>query len=202
MAIQDELRQAIVAGRLRPNEHLVELDLVREFGVGRAAIRTALARLEQEGLVEHRAHRGARVRLIDEKEAVEILEARGVLEGLAARYAAVRSTPSDLIALRKTLGRMRRLLNIGDLIAASDENAHLHGQIADIARHLTAARLIATLQSQLVRFQYRTILLPGRKDRSYAEHETIVEAIAGHDADRAEIAMRRHLRHVAGAIRL
>ena len=54
-------------------------------------MRTALARLEQEGLVEHERHRGARVRLVDEREAVEILEARAVLEGLAARQAATRA---------------------------------------------------------------------------------------------------------------
>ena len=38
--------------------------MARELGVGRSAVRTALARLEHEGLVEHERHRGARVRLV------------------------------------------------------------------------------------------------------------------------------------------
>jgi DNA-binding FadR family transcriptional regulator len=63
------------------------------------------------------------------------------------------------------------------------------------------ARLIATLKYQLVRFQYRTILLPGRSEHSFGEHSSIVEAIAAADRVGAERAMREHLSHVADALR-
>jgi DNA-binding GntR family transcriptional regulator len=198
---EDRLREAIVTGRFQPSERLVEADLAREFGVGRSAIRTALARLEHEGLVEHERHRGARVRLVGSREAVEILETRAVLEGLAARHAATNATPGDVEGLRAILEGMRQRLNAGDLLGASDQNAVLHGRILDISRHATAGRLIATLKSQLVRFQYRTILLPGRSERSFGEHSAIVDAIAGGDPDAAERAMRTHLSHVAEALR-
>jgi DNA-binding GntR family transcriptional regulator len=201
MRPEDQLREAIVTGRLQPNERLVELDLSRELGVGRAAVRTALARLEHEGLVQHEPHRGARVRLVDEREAVEILEARSVLEGLAARHAARNASEADIDALRRILGEMRRLLERGDLLGASDENAVLHKRLLEIAAHGTASRLISTLKSQLVRFQYRTILLPGRSERSFAEHEAIVDAVAAGDPEAAEAAMRKHLSHVAEALR-
>ncbi len=198
---EDRLREAIVTGHFQPNERLVEADVARELGVGRSAVRTALARLEHEGLVEHERHRGARVRLVGAKEAVEILETRAVLEGLAARYAAVNATPEDVEALAAILEEMRRRLTGGDLLAASDQNAVLHGRILEISGHATAARLIATLKSQMVRFQYRTILLPGRSERSFGEHSALVQAIAAGDADAAEQAMRTHLSHVADALR-
>ena len=198
---EDRLREAIVTGRFQPSERLIESDLARELGVGRSAVRTALARLEHEGLVEHERHRGARVRLVGAREAVEILETRAVLEGLAARAAAVQATPEDVEDLEQILAEMRRRLDAGDLLGASDQNAVLHGRILAISGHATAARLIATLKSQLVRFQYRTILLPGRSEHSFGEHEAIVQAIAGHDPDAAERAMRTHLSHVAEALR-
>ena len=169
--------------------------------MGRSAVRTALARLEHEGLVEHERHRGARVRLVGAREAVEILETRAVLEGLAARHAALNATAADVEALQAVLAEMRRRLDAGDLIGASDQNAVLHGRILEISSHSTVARLIATLKSQLVRFQYRTILLPGRSEHSFGEHEALVGAIAAHDADAAERAMRTHLSHVAEALR-
>ena len=56
---EDRLREAIVTGRFQPSERLVETEVARELGVGRSAVRTALARLEHEGLVEHERHRGA-----------------------------------------------------------------------------------------------------------------------------------------------
>lgn len=198
---EDELRDAIVTGRLQPNERLIETELARTLGVGRSAVRTALARLEQEGLVEHERNRGAKVRLIGKHEAVEILEARAVLEGLAAREAADNASPRDVEDLRAILAQMRSLLDRGDLLGASDQNAVLHGRLLEIARHGTAERLISTLKSQLVRFQYRTILLPGRSERSFAEHRAVVEAVAAGDADAAEEAMRTHLSHVADALR-
>jgi DNA-binding GntR family transcriptional regulator len=197
----EALRQAIVVGSLQPNERLVEANLAREFGLGRSAVRTALARLEQDGLVEREPHRGARVRLIDEREAVEILEARAVLEGVAARHAAQNATAADVKRLRQILKEMRRLLNSGDLLRASDENAVLHRTLLEIADHPTVTRLISMLKSQLVRFQYRTIMLPGRTERSFEEHSAIVDAVAAGDPDGAEKAMRRHLSHVAEALR-
>jgi DNA-binding GntR family transcriptional regulator len=198
---EDRLREAIVTGRFQPSERLVEADVARELGVGRSAVRTALARLEHEGLVEHERHRGARVRLVGAQEAVEILETRAVLEGLAARHAAAKATPEDVEGLTAILEEMRRRLTDGDLLGASDQNAVLHGRILEISGHRTAGRLIATLKSQMVRFQYRTILLPGRSERSFGEHSALVEAIAAGDPDAAERAMRTHLSHVADALR-
>jgi DNA-binding GntR family transcriptional regulator len=201
LGADDVIREAIVTGRFQPNQRLVEAELTRAFGVGRSAVRTALARLEQEGLIEHERHRGARVRLVEQGEAVEILETRAVLEGLTARHASLRATEDDVDGLRGILAEMRRLLDADDLLAASDRNVVLHRRIAEIAGHATAARLISTLKSQLVRFQYRTILLPGRSERSFAEHVAIVDAVARHDPDQAEAAMRTHLEHVADALR-
>ena len=198
---EDRLREAIVTGRFQPSERLVETEVARELGVGRSAVRTALARLEHEGLVEHERHRGARVRLINAREAVEILEVRAVLEGLAARHAAANAAPDDIEHLGAILAEMRLRLDAGDLLGASDQNALLHGRILEISGHTTVARLIATLKDQLVRFQYRTILLPGRSERSFSEHSRIVQAIAAADMEDAERAMRTHLSHVAEALR-
>jgi DNA-binding GntR family transcriptional regulator len=53
----------------------------------------------------------------------------------------------------------------------------------------------------MVRFQYRTILLPGRSERSFAEHAEIIAAVAARNGGRAEAAMRTHLSSVADALR-
>jgi DNA-binding GntR family transcriptional regulator len=194
------LRQAILSGELLPNERLVELDLSERFEIGRAAIRTALARLEQDGIVEREPFRGARVRLIPASEAVEILEARAVLEGLTARKAATNATGKDVTALRAILKRMDAKFKAGDLLGGSEINTELHRTIIQMAKHSAAARLIEGLQAQNVRHQFRTILVPGRAVRSLEEHKAIVEAIASRDGDAAERAMRLHLSHVVEAL--
>jgi len=195
------LRDAIVSGELLPSERLVEEDLARRLGLGRAAVRMALVRLEHDGLVERERNRGARVRRVTETEAVEILEVRAALESLAARKAAQRATPKDVRELRAILREMGAKRERGDLMAVSDANARLHRRIVEISGHGTVGRLSGMLISQIVRFQYRTVLLPGRPDRSHREHTAIVDAIATGDAEGAERAMRRHLSHVAEALR-
>src|SRR3954469_10447132 len=195
-----QLREAIVRGDLAPNQRLVEAEMSTAFSLPRAAVRTALVRLEHEGLVERERHRGARVRLVSEEEAVEILQCRAALEGVAARQAAMRITPAGAEELRSVLARQRAALDAQDLLNASDVNALLHAKIVKLSAHATAQRLIRSLNSQLVRFQFRTILIPGRPSQSLDEHAAIVDAVASGDADKAERAMRRHLTNVAKAL--
>lgn len=195
------LRRAIVSGELLPGERLLEQELSARLGIGRAAVRTALIRLEHDGLVVREPNRGATVRRVSEREAVEILEARAALEGLAARHAAINADEDAIEDLRAILAEMLRKREESDFMGVSNANARLHGRILELSNHATARRLSQTLTSQLVRFQYRTVLLPGRAQRSYAEHTEIVEAIAAHDAEGAEAAMRSHLSRVAAALR-
>jgi DNA-binding GntR family transcriptional regulator len=197
----EDLRQAIVSGELLPGERLLEEDLSARLGLGRAAVRMALVRLEHDGLVERERHRGARVRRVSEREAVEILEARSALEGLAARHAAKAADDAAIEGLRGIIAEMARLREAGDLVGLSNVNARLHAGIIEASGHETAKRLSRTLSSQIVRFQFRTVLLPGRPERSFAEHSAIVAAIAARDPDAAEQAMQHHLLRVADALR-
>ncbi len=196
----DALREAIVRGDIAPEARLVEAEISTNFKMSRGAVRTALIRLEEEGLVVREPHRGARVRKVSDDEAVEILQVRGVLEGLAVRLTAERIDDAGAIRLRALLERHRELLEGGDLLGASDANADLHAALLELSGHGTARRLIRALNSQTVRYQYRTILIPGRPAASVAEHTAIVEAVVAGRADEAEAAMRSHLFNVAQAV--
>lgn len=146
------LHQAIVRGELLPNERLVELELAEAFGVGRAAVRTALIRLEYEGLVEREPNRGARVRLVSEAEAIEIYEVRAVLEGLVARCAACNATEQDIADLWAIHNQMETCYARGDLLKFSDLNAELYEKLLQIAHHQTAAHPLERLRALHARF--------------------------------------------------
>ncbi|MBV8765412.1 MAG: GntR family transcriptional regulator [Hyphomicrobiales bacterium] len=195
------LREAIVSGRFQPSERLIEVELAGLLATNRTNVRTALAQLEQEGLVVREANRGARVRLVSHEDAIEITQVRGALEAFVAGLAAARARPQDHRRLRALVEAMREAVEAGDLIAYSKINGSLHAEILRIAQHRTAAKLLANLNSQVVRFQYRSILLPGRSRRSLAEHEEIVAAICAADVEAAERNMGAHLRAAAEALR-
>jgi DNA-binding GntR family transcriptional regulator len=201
VSVYRKLREAIVGSRFQPNERLVEADLARKFGAGRTAIRAALVRLDQEGLVERQPNRGARVRLVSDREALEIEEVRVALEQVLARHAATRVTRKDVADLHRILEEMTARVEAGDPLGYSELNAQFHEMIWAIADQTVAATLVATLKSQSIRFQYGTILQPGRPDRSLREHRLIVEALASGDADASEAAMREHLSRVVETLK-
>lgn len=191
-----KLREAIVSGRFHPNERLVEASVATQLGAGRTAVRAALVRLDQEGLVVLEPNRGARVRLISDQEALEIEEVRATLEGMLARRAATRAKPADLRDLQQVIVEMRSRVEEGDSIGYSELNVSFHQRIWAAAEHPTASRVVGGLKSQGIRFQYQTILMPGRTERSLREHEAIFNALKSHDGDAAEAAMREHLAEV------
>jgi DNA-binding FadR family transcriptional regulator len=82
----------------------------------------------------------------------------------------------------------------------SAHNGVLHRRILEVSRHHVAIDVCGRLRSQVVRFQFRTVLAPGRAARSIAEHATIVRAIGDGDRDAAQEAMRHHLAEVTGVL--
>jgi len=190
------LHTNIVSGDLSPGERLVEEELAEQLQFSRGTVRSALLRLEHEGLVVRERNRGARVRRVDAAEAVEILEARAALESLAAGRAAERRTDAEVEELRAITTEMERLYAAGEFLAMSECNARLHRRILEISRHKVALEICQRLNSQVVRFQFRTVLAPGRPAKSLEEHAAIVDAIADGDREAAEAAMRLHLSHV------
>lgn len=195
------LRDAIVSGEFHPNERLVEATVAKNLGAGRTAVRAALVRLDQEGLVSLEPNRGARVRLISDREALEIEEVRASLEGFLAYRAASRVTAEDLKELHQVMAEMRSRADMGDSLGYSELNARFHQLIWVAADHPTASRVAGSLKSQAIRFQYRTILRPGRSAQSLREHEVIFAALKAHDAAAAEAAMREHLAEVLDTLR-
>jgi DNA-binding GntR family transcriptional regulator len=205
MRVRDErvyqrLHKAIVNGDLSPGERLVEDDLAERLGETRGVIHTALIRLSHDGIVVRERHRGASVRRISVGEAIEVVEARRAIESIAAGYAALRRTDAHVSELRDLVRDMEELRASERLLDVSARNADLHGRILEISGHHVAIEVSRRLRSQVVRFQFRTVLAPGRSEESFAEHTRLVEAIAASNRAGAERAMHLHLTHVLEAL--
>jgi DNA-binding GntR family transcriptional regulator len=187
------LREAILAGQLKPGEPLRERSLAEELKISRTPIREALFILQGEGLVDLAPNRGATVRNITARDIAEIYTLRAVLEGHAARTAAESLTDRHLEHLEDMYSRQSRL----GTRASAREQAQ-----ADLAFHngITAAtgiELLQTIMRQVlaVTVSYRSHYLypPKQSTMAIQQHRGILDALIERDPDRAEVLMREHV---------
>src|SRR4029078_4969135 len=86
--VAQKLREAIMSGKLKPGQRLLERELCEMTGVSGRSIREALRLLEADGLVTTVPHRGPVVSTISLEEAKQLYAARAILEGFAGRVCA------------------------------------------------------------------------------------------------------------------
>ncbi|HEX5996225.1 MAG TPA: GntR family transcriptional regulator [Jiangellales bacterium] len=197
----DTLRLAIYHGALAPGQRLVEAEVAGRYDASRAAVREALALLSNEGLVVRERNRGARVRPVSIEEAIEIFEARAVLEGLCAAKAATVLAARERRDLKALSSPMTEAVRRNDIIVYNQTSLQVHTKIQEIAKQVTVGGMLDRLRYQSVRYQFHVALLPGRPAQGLKEHLAIIEAVCARDPAAAEAAMRDHLFSVIDALR-
>lgn len=174
------LEEAIIAGRLRPRQRLIELDIGAEHGVSRAPVREALQMLERDGLVQRTA-RGFEVAGVSAAEAADIFEILAHLEELHTRRAAEHIGPSDVRTLRALLAEMAVAVRKDDVAGYYGLNIRFHQIIRDACPNQTLIQLLESLGKKTLRLRRIAMSISGRMPISLAEHQRIVAAIAAKD---------------------
>src|SRR5690242_12547182 len=186
------VHQRILTGELAPGQRIDLDSLGRELAVSRTPLRTALLRLESEGLVAVYPHRGAIVTEISVEDLEQIYTIRVHLETLASRLAVPRLGNADLARLR----------GIHDVMVASAGTANLATFIQyDRAFHLTLYRAaknkvltdtIDDLRKGSLRF-LSTYASADWLARAVAAHDGVLASATAHDADRVAELIRQSL---------
>src|SRR3954468_11075117 len=104
----EAIREAIVAGRLRPGERIKEIPLAEELGFSRAPVRDALRLLERDGLVTLVPNRGAIVPALRAVDVLEVYALRASLGTLALHKLMLDPTALELAPLERALTRLVR----------------------------------------------------------------------------------------------
>ena len=190
--IRDQLIDDILNGRLAPGERIIEARLAQEFAVSQAPVREALRDLNVLGFVESSPFRGAVVRQISTEELLHLYPIRAVLEGLAAREAAMRIRPAGLRKLQKLLDTMRSVAAEGDERLAVQTDFAFHLTIVEASEN----RLLQQIWDRM-RLATTTFLTVSKSHHSLGEiaerHAAVLEALRAKDPSAAEQAMRRHI---------
>jgi DNA-binding GntR family transcriptional regulator len=176
--IYDALRTAILRCQIAPGEKLVIDQLTGVFGVSAIPIRSALQRLEVEGLVKIVPHAGAEVSEISVDMVAEIFALMEALEGLAFRFASEKVGESDLAELSGLVQRMEQACREGNADRWSDLNGEFHIKVAEITQLELLCRFTRTIFDYWGRLR-RYYLTEIVEDilAAQAEHHTMVELL-------------------------
>jgi DNA-binding GntR family transcriptional regulator len=182
----ERIQQAILENRLPPGTPVAEPRLAQEFGISRTVLREALVRLEAEGYLVRGKGGRWRVFRMSRQDAIDIYECRGALEGLAAGLAASRAQPPDLDRARQLLEGCRKALERGALDQVVSCSAEFHDIVIMSAANARLTSLMSILQPQL-RLNRWLMLHHATRDGDYiSENSHLLDAIATHQAQRAE----------------
>jgi DNA-binding GntR family transcriptional regulator len=194
------LREAIVSAELEPGRRLSENELADRLGVSRTPVREALVRLRDERLVAIVPQLGTFVTLISNDGVEDAAFVREALECAAIRRAVERANESGLAELQTNLAAQERAEQQGDTDAFDTLDDALHRLLAGLSGHEIAWTLARRANGHLDRVRGLSLPEPGYLGEMVAEHRELVAAIADGDADRAEAAMRHHLRMVLSSV--
>src|SRR5437867_12668082 len=101
------LRDAVLAGQLKPGERLVEQKLATSLGIGQPTLREALKELEFQGFVRKSPKKGTYVTELTPEDFRQIQEVRMALEEVAIEKAARSMTDDAVRDLEKLVSTMR-----------------------------------------------------------------------------------------------
>jgi GntR family transcriptional repressor for pyruvate dehydrogenase complex len=209
--VAERLLAYFTSGEIAPGTRLpAERQLAASLGVGRSAVREALAALEILGIVVVRPGSGTYLRdgvsellprtlswglMLGEPRTRELVELRGGLEVQAVQLAALRITPQALERLRASLDIMAQ--NLADLAAFVEADAAFHREIAAGSGNQVLQELLQSIRSLLRIWVDRALTDEGHAAAALAEHREIFRALEAGDPGAAAAAMQSHMETAA-----
>ena len=186
--VADQLRQAILAGQLKPNERLVEQEIAEHMQTSRGPVRDGLKTLEAEGLIVRQPHRGAFVSQLHLEDFMEIYTVREALETLAIQWAIRNATDAQLDVLTDIVNNMQSMAQHDySQTDATDLDLDFHHTLCRISGHKRVLSVWESMSGQirLVVLKHRLTHPDDLRVRSVSWHGQIVAALRERNAEKA-----------------
>lgn len=190
------LRHAILSGDIAPGERIRQEDIAERFGTSRLPVREALRMLENEGLTENLANKGARVPFLSAHQVDVVYKMRESLEALALSESIPRLDKFTLTRLDAIQSEIEANAESGDVqrFLELDRQFHLGSYTACTVEPLASTVVRLWNTTQPYRRAFVELSGPGRMWIVNAEHRLILDSIERRDVDDAVNTLRGHIR--------
>jgi DNA-binding GntR family transcriptional regulator len=194
--VTHQLRQAILTGKLKPGQRIVEREIAEAMNTSRGPVRDALKLLENERLVVRYPHKGTFVAWLSLKDAQEIYSLREAIESLAVDYAISNAAAEQIDELAELVETMAvQAERDYTQFEATDIDLEFHHTLCRISGHTRLLEAWEALNPQIrMLLLHHTTRLPDDfRDRGVEWHRQIVDAVRQQDVELAHRLLRKHL---------
>jgi DNA-binding GntR family transcriptional regulator len=180
------IKDAILAGQLKPGDRIIEMKVANDFGVATTSVREALFELESQGFVTRFTNRGTFVTELSKEDVAQIIRVRHELEGLAAELAETRANRDDIAKLNEIVREMDVAARENNLNAFYKGDLEFHRTVWAMSGnvHLTKALDITVVPL----FAFFIMRNPSDSVQELVEsvrwHQKVVDAIAARSGAR------------------
>jgi DNA-binding GntR family transcriptional regulator len=189
----ETLLQAIQSLEIEPGQKIPITDLSQQMGISRTPLKSALVRLEKDGLLEIIPYEGVQVTSLVKRDIDEILELRMLLEGFAAAKAAEQLSAQELEEAEGILRQTEEAFAAGDYGQAAQTGHKFHELILSKVTNDRLINFVNLLDKQYRRIRLYVAKELPRGDRSNEDHRRILDALTERDGAKASEAMQDHL---------
>ncbi|MDX2137516.1 MAG: GntR family transcriptional regulator [Chloroflexota bacterium] len=198
--VVDRIRTAIIEGRLKPNDHVVEQALTEQLRVSRTPVREALILLEREGLLVASRNRGCFVRVFTPEDVLAIFSMRTTLENFAGELIMDRLSDADHEHLDFTIEVQRQHIERGDFKNVRSTDMSFHRFLIERSEHPLLMRSWAELVAQIAALLYvRAEAIPDYDEYlAIRDHQAIADAYRRRDIEALRAVNKRINERVAG----
>ena len=190
----DTLENEIISGVIAPGSILSEQKISEQLGVSRTPVREALNRLKQAELVRD-GKKGIAVVGISKQDIEDIYEIRLRLEGIATARCADIITDKQLAHLKEIIHMEAFYAERGTSDEIKDSDGKFHEFIYEHCGSNIFCLTLLGLHKKILKYRKLSVQNPSRARVALEEHQTIYEALAAHDADRAHQAAIAHVKN-------
>ena len=189
----ESLKHSIVMGKISSGEWLVESHIAETLGISRTPVREAIHKLEREGLIERQPRGGFTVLGLTRNDIEETFGIRCVLEGYAARLAAVKHNEEELEALEKKIEEFQNALDRKKMNLLPAINTEFHDLLYSLGKSPKLISIINGLRDQIYRFRKMNLKEEKFAATSNQDHIQMLQSIRKRNAEGAERLAREHI---------
>lgn len=186
------LKQWIVEGQLHPLEKLDDKEIANYFSVSRTPVREAFQLLKSQKLIQSYPGKSTVVTEIELNNIEELYEPLIALQDLAMSLCIIRSTEDDLSHLKQINEQFEFAIKQKDTDQILKKDQDFHKYLIKRSDNQYVIEFCTLLMDHVYRLEYLFFKYNADLQKSYTEHQEIIEAMQRKDSYAAPQLVRRH----------